>query len=305
MSQVGAPQHSPIPIGEVTKPPFVRLPDPLSIFVHRTLRLRVLTEGHDLRAYLQFLAGLTEAQHRIQDALPAVELPDTETLARAATFAMPPLDRGRFTADLAFETTFTRLLALADEIVMPEAARLALARVTRADAGARADMARAVLADAVPVEALAEHAFMAAALQVHYARLAAGLTAERLVPVGDGSCPACGGPPVASLIVGWPGAHGARFCACALCSTLWHHVRIKCTLCGSTGGIGYQEVEGGAGLVKAECCDSCRSYVKVLHQHKEPALDPVADDIATLALDLLLRDSDYRRGAVNPFLLGY
>src|SRR6185503_12216293 len=249
MSQVGAPQHSPIPIGDVAKPPFVRLPDPLSVFVHRTLRLRALAQGHELAAYLNFLAGLSEAQHRIQDGLPAVALPDAEAMARAQSFAMPPLDRGRFTADAAFDTTFERLLSLAGDIVMPEAARRALARVTRADAGARADMARAVLADAVPVEALAEHAFMAAALQVHYVRLAAGLAAEKLVPVGEGSCPACGGPPVASLIVGWPGAHGARFCACALCSTLWHHVRIKCTLCGSTAGIGYQEVEGGGGMI--------------------------------------------------------
>jgi len=45
--------------------------------------------------------------------------------------------------------------------------------------------------------------------------------------------------------------------------------------------------------------------VKILHQHKDPSLDPVADDVATLALDLLLRDLGYRRGAVDAFLLGY
>ena len=61
----------------------------------------------------------------------------------------------------------------------------------------------------------------------------------------------------------------------------------------------------GRQSVKAETCESCHGYVKILHQHKEPALDPVADDVATLALDLLLRELGYRRGAVNPFLLGY
>jgi indolepyruvate ferredoxin oxidoreductase len=40
-------------------------------------------------------------------------------------------------------------------------------------------------------------------------------------------------------------------------------------------------------------------------QHENPELDPVADDVATLGLDLLLRESGFRRGAVNPFLLGY
>ena len=76
-------------------------------------------------------------------------------------------------------------------------------------------------------------------------------------------------------------------------------------MCGSTEGIVYQEVEGGPGTVKAEACDVCRSYVKILLQHKDPALDPVADDVASLAIDMLVRESGYRRGGVNPFLLGY
>ena len=45
--------------------------------------------------------------------------------------------------------------------------------------------------------------------------------------------------------------------------------------------------------------------MKILHQHKNIALDPVADDVASLALDLLLREGEYRRGSVNPYLLGY
>ena len=55
----------------------------------------------------------------------------------------------------------------------------------------------------IPFEAIAEHALVAAALQVHFARMAAALDAAALTPVGDGACPACGGPPVASLVVGW------------------------------------------------------------------------------------------------------
>jgi FdhE protein len=166
-------------------------------------------------------------------------------------------------------------------------------------------MMRALLADQVPVETLADHVFIAAALQVQFARMAARLDAQALVPVGHGACPACGGPPVASMVVGWRGAHGTRFCACALCGTLWNVVRITCTLCASTKGIGYQEIDGTDGIVKAETCDECRSYVKVLHQHKQPDVDPIADDVASLGLDLLVREKGYRRGAFNPFLFGY
>ena len=305
MSDVGAPRHAAIPIGDPAAPPVARLPDPMTLFAQRSQRLRLLARDHQLAPYLTFLADLAAVQHGIQDGLPAVEPPAADVVARAREHAMPPFDRARFTADPAFDMTLERVLAACGSCIMPAAASAALARVRGAGAETLAAMMRAVLADAVPVEALAEHVFVAAALQVHFARLVARLDAKRLVQVGDGACPACGGPPVASLIVGWHGAHGARFCACALCSTLWHYVRVKCTVCGSTKGISYQEVAGGLGTVKAECCDECRSYVKILDQRSDPALDPVADDVASLGLDLLMRETGLRRGSVDPFLLGY
>jgi FdhE protein len=107
------------------------------------------------------------------------------------------------------------------------------------------------------------------------------------------------------MVVGWHGAHGTRYCGCGLCGTLWNYVRIKCALCASTKGIGYQEIEGGPGTVKAETCDSCRGYLKILQQHKDPGVDIIADDVASLGLDLLVHEAGFRRGGVNPFLLGY
>ena len=58
-------------------------------------------------------------------------------------------------------------------------------------------------------------------------------------------------------------------------------VRVKCVLCGSTGGISYQEIEGKPDTIKAETCDTCRGYVKILYQVNDPALEPLADDVAT------------------------
>jgi FdhE protein len=34
-------------------------------------------------------------------------------------------------------------------------------------------------------------------------------------------------------------------------------------------------------------------------------LDPIADDVGSLGLDLLLRDRAYRRAGINPYLAGY
>ena len=305
MSSVGAPRHDPVPIGEIAEPPFVQLPNPATLFAARAERLRALGEAHVLGPYLCFLAALGDVQHRLQDGLAEPDMPAEDALKRAREFGMPPLDRGRFTADAAFDAALERLLTLAEDIEMPEQARAALARTKSADDAMRTTMVHAVLTDAIPVEQLADHVFVAAALQVHFARQAARLDGKSLVPVGDGACPGCGGPPVASMVVGWAGAHNTRFCACSLCATQWNYVRVKCTLCGSTEHISYKQIEEGSGEVRAEVCDSCHGYVKILQQVKNPAIDPVADDVASLALDLLVRELGYRRGAINPFMLGY
>lgn len=305
MSKAGTLQPDPTMIGDVAEPPFARLPDPSAIFETRADRFRAVAEDHQLGPYLHFLAALSDGQHRLQGGLPEPDMPAADAVARAREHGMPPFDRGHFTADAALDATFDRLFSLAAEIEMPDSARAALDRVSAANSAARDDMMRSVLAESIPVETFADHVFIAAALQMHFARMAARLDAKALVPVGEGACPVCGGAPVASAIVGWQGAHGARFCTCSLCATQWHVVRIKCVLCASTKGIAYQELDGGNTNVKAETCESCHGYVKILHQHKDPALEPVADDVASLGLDILLREGGYRRGAVNPFLLGY
>ncbi len=186
-----------------------------------------------------------------------------------------------------------------------DAAQAALDRLAAEDDPSLDGRIAAALAETPPKDALAEYVFTAAALQVHFARLAARLPAESLIPVSVGVCPACGARPGVSVISGWYGAEGVRYAACSLCSTLWNEVRVKCLGCGSTEGIGYQEVEGQAGTIKAETCDACEGYLKVLYQEKDTALDPVADDVASLGLDQLLGETVYRRLGANPFLAGY
>src|SRR5262249_18549146 len=194
---------------------------------------------HDLRPYLLFLADLSAAQDAIQAGLPVAELPPVDALARAREFAMPPLDRNRFTAAAACDATLDALWSRIGRCELTPAAHAAFQRVGDAAAAALGAMMAWVLADSIPAESLAEHVFVAAALQVHFARLAAQLDARELVAVGDGVCPVCGGPPASSLVVGWEGAGGARFCACALCGTQWNYIRAKCCVCGSTTNVTY------------------------------------------------------------------
>ena len=118
-------------------------------------------------------------------------------------------------------------------------------------------------------------------------------------------CPVCGSAPMTSSVVGWPKAHNTRFCTCSLCATMWNVVRVKCVLCSSTGGISYRSIEGKPETVKEETCESCHAYVKILYQVNDSALDPLADDVATLGLDMLMAEEGWKRGGHNPFLMGY
>jgi len=300
-----SPRPDPAMIGGVVKPSFARLPQPETLFKERAHRFRTLAADHDLKPYLLFLADLCEVQHDVQAGLPPVELPAADDLSRAREFEMPPLDRSRFTPDAASEATLNGLCSCISVRALTPTADAALRTVRNADAAARGVMMESVLSDSIPVEAIAEHVFVAAALQVHFARLAGQLDVKNIVAVADGVCPICGGPPASSLIVDWQGAGGARFCACALCGTQWNYIRAKCCVCGSTKDVTYQEIEGGPGTIKAECCGECRTYVKVLHHQQDVLLDPIADDVASLGLDLLVRETGLRRGGVNPFLIGY
>jgi FdhE protein len=298
-------QPDPSMIGGVSKAPFVKLPDPRDVFARRAQRLRMLTVGGHLASYLEFLASISDAQCAVLPELGEAQLPAPEFIERARRFNMPALDRNASKGDAALHDTCQRLFTALASFSKPEAAEAALARTRHLDVDALDAMITAVLADSIPADSVAEHVYVAAGLQVHFARLAAQMDANALGPVGVGLCPVCGGRPVVSMIVGWHGADGARYASCTLCSTLWNEVRVKCLACGSTKGVGYQEIEGQGGTIKAETCDECGSYVKVLYQHKDTALDPVADDVGSLDLDQLLRESAYARAGLNPYLAGY
>ncbi|KXF75592.1 formate dehydrogenase accessory protein FdhE [Paramesorhizobium deserti] len=295
----------PTAIGNISSPPFVRLPDPALLFSARAARFRQLAEASQLASYLNFLAELTAAQHTVLTDLPLAEAPDAEALQRARAFEMPLLDRNLIEKDPTTDRIFDQLFAVADAIEKPPAAAEALVQVAGADPAKRLATARTLFTGTLPGDAIAEHIFVWAGLQVYFARLASALDPADVKPVADGVCPVCGSPPSSSMVVGWHGSHGARFCSCSLCGTLWHYVRIKCVLCGSTKGIGYQEIEDQGGGVKAETCDNCHGWSKIFYQDKAPETEPVADDVASLALDLLMREGPYRRGGFAPLMAGF
>jgi FdhE protein len=291
-------------LGKEAKPPFAVLADPSVLFLARFRRLAALAPGHELAPYLTFLAALTKAQHDIQEGLPSAKLPPVEHIGQALEHGMPPIPRTQIGVDDVMDLTIVRLLAQLTAAEVPPQTAVAIEAVRGLSPAERCSLVQAVLRDAA-ADDLAQRTLIAAGLQVHFVRMAAMLTADDLRPVADGVCPACGSAAMTSSVVGWPKAHNTRFCTCSLCATMWNVVRVKCVLCGSTEGVSYRTIEGKPDTVKAETCDKCRGYVKILYQVNDPALEAMADDVASLGLDMLLVEEGWKRGGQNPFLLGY
>jgi FdhE protein len=292
-------------IGEEATPPFAVLPDPFALFLARSMRFEALAPQNELEPYLRFLANLARAQHEILPELPPAVLPPSDRISQALEHGMPPISRAHFKLDETVRATIGRFLDRLALGELPPQTTAAVDAVRRADAQELQRLTEAALEDSEPSDNLAQRSLVAAGLQVHFCRLAAMLPADDLKPIAPGACPSCGSAPVTSSVVGWPKAHNTRFCACSLCATMWNVVRIKCLVCGSTEGISFRTIDRKAETVKAETCESCRSYVKILYQVNDPTLEPVADDVASLGLDMLMAEEGWKRGGRNPFLLGY
>jgi FdhE protein len=104
---------------------------------------------------------------------------------------------------------------------------------------------------------------------------------------------------------------GQRYLACSLCSAQWHRPRIQCARCG-TEKVHYQSLQAvddaaadglREGALQAECCDACGHYLKIVHMEKDPHVEPAADDLASLTLDILVGEAGMNRHGVNLMLL--
>ena len=95
---------------------------------------------------------------------------------------------------------------------------------------------------------------------------------------------------------------GHRYLHCGTCCTEWQMVRVKCSHCESTKGVRYQGIEGSKDIVMAETCDECGTYRKIVNQEKDPLAEPLADDLASLMLDLLMGETKFQRASPNPLL---
>jgi FdhE protein len=109
----------------------------------------------------------------------------------------------------------------------------------------------------------------------------------------QGYCLACGCFP---KLGEFRGLEQIRFLRCHLCAAAWQFPRLQCPYCGNQdhSRLGYLHVEGEEAKCRANTCEECRQYTKMVSSLFP--LSPVkllVTDVATVHLDLLAADRGY------------
>ncbi|WP_234264069.1 formate dehydrogenase accessory protein FdhE [Hydrogenophaga sp. NFH-34] len=285
----------------------VRLPQPVSLFADRAARLAQKAEGHPIGDYLRFLAHIVKAQQAAA-AQVRTRAPDAALIAQACQHGMPLMPAAGH-IDPAWQGVLDLLIGAARQApALPPALAPVLDTLRDLPADARDALARRVLAGLyTEAHDLAAAPLVMAALQVVFADRASRLK-DSDIPYADPAtiCPVCATPPVVSVLRIGAREAGLRYLHCGTCGTEWHMVRVKCSHCESTRHVRYQGLQDGDAhtdeVVTAETCGDCRTYRKLVNQEKDPLAEPLADDLASLLLDLLMGETEFLRASMNPLL---
>ena len=293
-----------VPQGEILKgaaePPAIRLADPASFFSRPRRAAARARRRAATGSYLELMAELADAQQAALDAQPHRR----RRLRRSVSSSAAATACRRWQARRA-RAGVARRAAASSPAGSRRARRSRVGGIgARPDHGLRrvprTSSRDRILAFDYPGLDARVVPFVGAALQVHWVRRAAALGEAGVRRSTCRTCARCAArrrsrarcAPTSQC----PAA--AIFIACCAART-GTTPRGHCTQCEAREKLAYFHIEGGPEVVKAEACDECRGYLKIVNQEKDPLADPVADDLATLALDVLMDESGYERASPN------
>ncbi|WP_413734071.1 formate dehydrogenase accessory protein FdhE [Sodalis sp. RH21] len=268
------------------------------LYQRRADRLRQLAAGHPFGDYLTFAAGVVSAQLRVLHAMPL----DADAGLPAAEDGAPPLAAAALRRAPQWRRMLRRLVAE----LRPEASptvRQALDSLAALTDDELENRAQSLLDGDLAAVGSDLAVFLWAALSLYWAQMAARVRGQARADGGQRQfCPICGSAPVASVIQGKGTVPGLRYLHCALCESEWHMVRAVCSNCEQSDDLVYWSLDDRQAAVKAESCGHCDSYLKILFQDRDAAVDAVADDLASIILDAKLEAQGFSRSSINPFL---
>jgi FdhE protein len=254
--------------------------------------------------WLSFMSRLSWAQHVAATEPSSPEGISESVVEEAVTAGLPPLAADGHRRASAWRAGLAVLHDHLGAAGAPAEARSAIVKLHAADTIEVERLAEAFLHGRIEASEAASALYVAAALQVHFTRMAAALPLQSLRLLEQrGLCPSCGSTPSAGMVTASGKTPGTRYLYCSLCATAWNHVRAVCITCGDSRSIKLEGVEGDSGLVKAETCEACHTYAKMIYQKQDMTADPFADDLASIGLDMLVCEAGWSRHAPNPFLL--
>jgi FdhE protein len=286
------------PVGAIR---FLFLPNG-DLFSRRAARLRHFSKGHPLGDYLAFLSLLAEAQQKALNQFPALSLPDPNEQALSRENGTPLLAAKSWPRNPAWRTGLNTILRQMKEAAIPAAAQETIDGLIGESETQLEEMADRILAGDLGNISPQELPFVAAALQVYWVQMASSSREDAFGRLEHGGlCPVCGSHPSIGIVRSGGSEQGLRYLCCSLCASQWHMVRVKCSTCESTHGIDYHILEGSNSAVKAESCGDCNAYLKLLYLGKDSQMEATADDLATLALDMLMDEAGKTRGGPNLF----
>lgn len=118
-------------------------------------------------------------------------------------------------------------------------------------------------------------------------------------------CPACGGGPQLSYFASTGEAlvAGQRRLVCARCAGEWSFPRMVCAGCGEPASARLPILADHSVLphLRADCCNSCQTYLVTVDVAKEPAAIPVVDEVAAIPLGVVAEERGYRKLNRNLF----
>jgi FdhE protein len=181
-------------------PPRVLLPKPSSIFFERSRRLASLAKGHSMGPWLSFLGRLTSVQHDLLQKYRPLPRPEKGAVSSPGEHTLPPLSASSWQRDSLWRQGAAEL-ARKLEPYAPPLGKKTLVSIQAMEAETLEELADRVLACELDGADAAYLPFIAAALQVYWTALAAGLDQAKIaLSHTAGTCPACGFLPVAGII---------------------------------------------------------------------------------------------------------
>ncbi len=287
-----------IKAGHKFQQPVLLFPHLTNLYNHRRERLMQLAESHPLKDYLLFVAKLVAAQQKALREFPLTEKLDL-TPEQLAHY---PLDARIWKRDAIWLDIFKYILAEV-KVDANETLLTTIEGLEKTSDKELNELADKLLQEDFSAVSSDKAVFIWAALMVYWRLLANGIPHSAIMESGQNltHCPVCHAAPTAS-IVHMGSEQGLRYLHCSLCETEWNVVRVKCTNCDHTGKISYFMFDKEFAPIRTETCDDCKSYLKIFYQEKDPHLDVLADDLASIFLDMKTDEKGYARSGLNPYL---